>query len=127
MKICLCCEYTNIQKKIELGFYTRVIILFMSLWQEYAKAFLIHSFTITGISTYLRKIALRLKLKKVIERQGDQYIIKTLSTFRNYAISFKIGQEFEEFTKGLDNRHIKVRTDVVNVPLKGVCMKHETC
>ncbi|XP_043978822.1 retinoid-binding protein 7a [Gambusia affinis] len=60
-----------------------------------------------GISIYLRKIALRLKLRKVIEQQGDQYIIKTLSTFRNYAISFKIGQEFEEFTKGLDNGHIK--------------------
>ncbi|MEQ2198344.1 hypothetical protein XENOCAPTIV_011528 [Xenoophorus captivus] len=60
-----------------------------------------------GISVYLRKIALRLKLRKVIEQQGDQYIIKTLSTFKNYTISFKIGQEFEEFTKGLDNRHMK--------------------
>ncbi|KAM4738362.1 retinoid-binding protein 7a [Anableps anableps] len=60
-----------------------------------------------GISAYLRKIALKLKLRKVIEQQGDQYIIKTLSTFRNYTISFKTGQEFEEFTKGLDNRHIK--------------------
>ncbi|XP_054905519.1 retinoid-binding protein 7a [Poeciliopsis prolifica] len=60
-----------------------------------------------GISVHLRKIALRLKLRKVIEQHGDQYIVKTLSTFRNYAISFKIGQEFDEFTKGLDNRHIK--------------------
>ncbi|XP_047233557.1 retinoid-binding protein 7a isoform X2 [Girardinichthys multiradiatus] len=60
-----------------------------------------------GVSVYLRKIALRLKLRKVIEQQGDQYIIKTLSTFKNYTISFKIDQEFEEFTKGLDNRHMK--------------------
>lgn len=60
-----------------------------------------------GIGVYLRKIALRLKLRKVIEQQGDQYIVKTLSTFKNYTISFNIGQEFEEFTKGLDNRHIK--------------------
>ncbi|XP_073327019.1 retinoid-binding protein 7a [Pagrus major] len=60
-----------------------------------------------GVSPCLRKIALKLKLKKVIEQQGDQLIIKTLSTFRNYTISFRVGQEFEEFTKGLDNRHLK--------------------
>ncbi|XP_040010018.1 nicotinamide/nicotinic acid mononucleotide adenylyltransferase 1-like [Xiphias gladius] len=60
-----------------------------------------------GISPYLRKIALKLKLRKVIEQQGDQYIIKTASTFRNYTISFRVGQEFEEFTQGLDNIHVK--------------------
>ncbi|XP_067449707.1 nicotinamide/nicotinic acid mononucleotide adenylyltransferase 1 [Thunnus thynnus] len=60
-----------------------------------------------GVSAYLRKIALRLKMRKVIEQQGDQFIIKTSSTFRNYTISFRVGQEFEEFTKGLDNRHVK--------------------
>lgn len=60
-----------------------------------------------GVSVYIRKIALRLKLKKVIEQQGDLYIIKTLSTFRNYTVSFGVGQEFEEFTQGLDNRHVK--------------------
>ncbi|XP_044068844.1 retinoid-binding protein 7a [Siniperca chuatsi] len=60
-----------------------------------------------GISPCLRKIALKLKLRKVIEQRGDQYIIKTTSTFRNYTISFRVGEEFEEFTKGLDNRHVK--------------------
>ncbi|KAM8754552.1 retinoid-binding protein 7a [Acanthopagrus schlegelii] len=60
-----------------------------------------------GVSPPLRKIALKLKLKKMIEQQGDQYIIKTLSTFRNYTISFRVGQEFKEFTQGLDNRHLK--------------------
>uniref|UniRef100_A0A7N8YQS9 Cellular retinoic acid-binding protein 1 n=1 Tax=Mastacembelus armatus TaxID=205130 RepID=A0A7N8YQS9_9TELE len=55
----------------------------------------------------LRKIALKLKLKKVIEQQGDEYIIKTTSTFRNYTVSFRMGQEFEEFTRGLDNRNVK--------------------
>ncbi|XP_053173749.1 retinoid-binding protein 7a [Scomber japonicus] len=60
-----------------------------------------------GISVYLRKIALRLKFRKVIEQQGDQFIIKTTTTFRNYTISFRVGQVFEEFTKGLDNRHVK--------------------
>uniref|UniRef100_A0A7N9AW66 Cellular retinoic acid-binding protein 1 n=1 Tax=Mastacembelus armatus TaxID=205130 RepID=A0A7N9AW66_9TELE len=60
-----------------------------------------------GISPQLRKIALKLKLKKVIEQQGDEYIIKTTSTFRNYTVSFRMGQEFEEFTRGLDNRNVK--------------------
>ncbi|XP_070766031.1 retinoid-binding protein 7a [Enoplosus armatus] len=60
-----------------------------------------------GIGHNLRKIALKLKLKKVIELQGDLYIIKTASTFKNYTISFRVGQEFDEFTKGLDNRHVK--------------------
>lgn len=60
-----------------------------------------------GISPSLRKIALKLKFRKIIEMQGDQFKIKTTSTFRNYTISFKVGQEFEEFTKGLDNRHVK--------------------
>ncbi|XP_067384092.1 retinoid-binding protein 7a isoform X3 [Channa argus] len=60
-----------------------------------------------GIGPNLQKIALKLKLKKVIEQKGDQYIIKTASTFRNYIITFRVGQHFEEFTKGLDNRRVK--------------------
>ncbi|XP_075898555.1 retinoid-binding protein 7a [Nelusetta ayraudi] len=60
-----------------------------------------------GISTSLRKIAQMLKMRKVIEQKGDQCIIKTCSTFRNYSISFRVGQEFEEFTEGQDNRHVK--------------------
>lgn len=60
-----------------------------------------------GIGPYLRKIAVKLKLRKIIEQQGDQFIIKTTSTFRNYSISFRVGQEFAEFTKGLDDRHVK--------------------
>uniref|UniRef100_A0A8C8A3J5 Cellular retinoic acid-binding protein 1 n=1 Tax=Oryzias sinensis TaxID=183150 RepID=A0A8C8A3J5_9TELE len=60
-----------------------------------------------GISPCLRKIALKLKLRKVIEQHGDQYVIKTVSPLRNYTFSFKLNQEFEEFTQRLDNRHVK--------------------
>lgn len=60
-----------------------------------------------GISRPVRKIALKLKQRKVIEQQGDQYIIKTISTIKNYTISFRVGQENGEFTQGLDNRHVK--------------------
>lgn len=81
------------------------------LWQIYAVVIICVTpidFSIPGIGPYLRKIALRLKLKKVIEQQGDLYVIKTVSTFKNYTFSFKLNQEFEEFTQGLDNRHVKV-------------------
>lgn len=62
----------------------------------------------TGINQCTRKIALKLKHRKVIEQVGDQYIVKTLSTFRNYTFSFRVNEEFEEFAKGLDGRHCKV-------------------
>nr|XP_061832873.1 nicotinamide/nicotinic acid mononucleotide adenylyltransferase 1-like isoform X2 [Nerophis lumbriciformis] len=59
------------------------------------------------INPCLRQIALKLKLKKVIDQQGDQCTIKTCSVLRNYTLSFTVCQEFEEFTMGLDNRHMK--------------------
>ncbi|XP_059184797.1 retinoid-binding protein 7 [Centropristis striata] len=57
-----------------------------------------------GIDFATRKIASLLKPQKVIKQDGDCFIIQTFSTFRNYEISFKIGEEAEEVTKGLDNR-----------------------
>ena len=63
---------------------------------------------LSGIGDTTRKIALKLKQKKVIEVQGDRYTITSLSTFRKYIVSFKVGQTFEESTKGLDSRRCKV-------------------
>ncbi|KAG7323635.1 hypothetical protein KOW79_013337 [Hemibagrus wyckioides] len=60
-----------------------------------------------GIGSSMRKIALKLKQHKVIEQVNDKYVIKTLSTFRNYAFSFRVDEEFDEHTKGLDNRNCK--------------------
>ncbi|KPP72645.1 retinoid-binding protein 7-like [Scleropages formosus] len=57
-----------------------------------------------GIDFATRKIAGMLKPQKVIEQDGDSFTIKTLTTFRSYSFSFKIGEECEEVTKGLDNR-----------------------
>ncbi|KAM3824261.1 nicotinamide/nicotinic acid mononucleotide adenylyltransferase 1-like isoform 2-T4 [Vipera latastei] len=51
-----------------------------------------------------RKIANMLKPQKEIKQQGDFFCIKTTSTFRNYFVEFKIGEEFDEDNKGLDNR-----------------------
>ncbi|CAN9512013.1 unnamed protein product [Ophioblennius macclurei] len=57
-----------------------------------------------GIDFATRKIAARLKPQKVIKQEGDAFTIQTFSTFRNYECSFKVGEEFQDVTKGLDNR-----------------------
>ncbi|KAM9442794.1 retinol-binding protein 2-like [Salvelinus alpinus] len=54
-----------------------------------------------------RKIAAHLTQTKVIVQNGDKFETKTLSTFRNYEVNFTVGEEFEEVTKGLDNRTIQ--------------------
>ncbi|KAL6467753.1 hypothetical protein MHYP_G00234300 [Metynnis hypsauchen] len=54
-----------------------------------------------------RKIAAHLSQTKVIVQNGDKFETKTLSTFRNYEVNFTVGEEFEEHTKGLDNRVVK--------------------
>ncbi|XP_072544397.1 retinol-binding protein 2b [Salminus brasiliensis] len=62
---------------------------------------------VLGIDFATRKIALLLSQTKVIIQDGDKFVIKTLSTFRNYERGFTIGEEMEEYTKGLDNRVVK--------------------
>lgn len=64
----------------------------------------------TDIDFATRKIANHLKQTKEIIQQGDNFKTKTLSTFRNYEVNYTIGEEFEEHTKGLDNRVVKVET-----------------
>ncbi|XP_063079781.1 retinol-binding protein 2a [Engraulis encrasicolus] len=54
-----------------------------------------------------RKIAVHLTQTKVMVQDGDRFETKTLSTFRNYEVNFTVGEEFEEYTKGLDNRTVK--------------------
>ncbi|XP_030634657.1 retinol-binding protein 2 [Chanos chanos] len=54
-----------------------------------------------------RKIAKHLSQTKVIVQNGDKFETKTLSTFRNYEVNFTVGEEFEEHTKGLDNRVVR--------------------
>ncbi|XP_006900405.1 PREDICTED: retinol-binding protein 2 [Elephantulus edwardii] len=54
-----------------------------------------------------RKIAQHLTQTKIIEQDGDIFKTKTNSTFRNYEVNFTVGEEFDEHTKGLDNRQVK--------------------
>ncbi|NXV70846.1 RET7 protein, partial [Atlantisia rogersi] len=62
---------------------------------------------VQGIDFATRKIAKMLKPQKVIKQDGDSFYIHTTSTFRDYLLQFKIGEEFEEDNKGLDNRKCK--------------------
>jgi hypothetical protein len=62
-----------------------------------------------GIDFATRKIAKLLKPQKVIEQNGDSFTIQTCSSLRNYLVKFKVGEEFEEDNKGLDNRKCTVR------------------
>lgn len=55
-----------------------------------------------------RKVAKHLKQTKEIIQDGDNFKTKTLSTLRNYELNYTVGVEFEEHTKGLDNRVVKV-------------------
>ncbi|XP_056466899.1 retinol-binding protein 2-like [Gadus chalcogrammus] len=54
-----------------------------------------------------RKIAAHLTQTKIIVQKGDVFETMTQSTFRNYEVNFTVGVEFDEYTKGLDNRTVK--------------------
>ncbi|CAI9560754.1 unnamed protein product, partial [Staurois parvus] len=60
-----------------------------------------------GIDIVTRNLAKFVKPQKVIEQDGDSFIIRTLSSVRSYRVQFTLGQEFDEDTKGLDNRKCK--------------------
>lgn len=86
-----------------------LIVLFLLPFREHkVKSLILLSFWHAGIDFATRKIASLLKPQKVIKQEGDSFTIRTLSTFRNYQVSFKIGEEFTEETKGLDNRSCQV-------------------
>ncbi|XP_060899711.1 uncharacterized protein nmnat3 [Labrus mixtus] len=62
---------------------------------------------VLNIDFATRKIAISLSQTKVVTQNGDKFDFKTLSTLRNYELSFTVEVEFDEYTKGLDNRNIK--------------------
>lgn len=70
--------------------------------------FFLNTLSLSDIDFATRKIAAHLSQTKVFVQNGDKFETKTLSTFRNYEVNFTVGEEFEEHTKGLDNRVVKV-------------------
>lgn len=75
--------------------------------------FFLSFFFFADIDLVTRKIAVHLSQTKVIIQEEDKLTIKTLSTFRNYEISLTIGEEFDEYSKGLDNRMLKVGMNIL--------------
>ncbi|XP_058407995.1 retinoid-binding protein 7 [Diceros bicornis minor] len=67
-----------------------------------------------GIDFATRKIAKLLKPQKVIEQNGDSFTIHRYSSLRNYLVQFKVGEEFDEDNKGLDNRKCKEKTQALH-------------
>ncbi|XP_034050858.1 fatty acid binding protein 7, brain, a [Thalassophryne amazonica] len=66
-------------------------------FDEYMKAL--------GVSFATRQVGNVTKPTVVISQDGDKVVVKTLSTFKNTEISFKLGEEFDEVTA--DDRHVK--------------------
>ncbi len=65
-------------------------------------------FTLIDIDFAIRKIAAHLTPVKTFIQDGENFVIKTQSAFKSYELSFTVGVEKEEFTKGFDNRMLKV-------------------
>ncbi|XP_026113129.1 fatty acid binding protein 7, brain, a [Carassius auratus] len=58
-----------------------------------------------GVGFATRQVGNVTKPTIVISHEDDKVVIKTLSTFKNTEISFKLGEEFDETTA--DDRHVK--------------------
>ncbi|XP_044137980.1 retinoid-binding protein 7 [Bufo gargarizans] len=74
-----------------------------------------------GIDLLTRNLAKLIKPQKIIEQSGDSFVIRTLSSLRNYRVQFTLGEEFDEDTKGLDNRKCKTLVNLDNGRL--VCVQ----
>uniref|UniRef100_A0A673KSC5 Retinol binding protein 1, cellular, tandem duplicate 1 n=1 Tax=Sinocyclocheilus rhinocerous TaxID=307959 RepID=A0A673KSC5_9TELE len=61
-----------------------------------------------NVNVAIRKIAVLLQPDKYITENRDHFIIKNVSTFKNYNMDFVVGQEFEEDLGPVDGRNCMV-------------------
>lgn len=67
----------------------------------------------SGVNFALRQIASRTKPSQVVSVDADGTItFKTLSTFKNVEVKFKLDEEFEQVT--IDDRKTKVGEHLAN-------------
>ncbi|MGH0127706.1 UNVERIFIED_CONTAM: hypothetical protein FKN15_021536 [Acipenser sinensis] len=59
---------------------------------------------VPDVNIALRKIVCLLSPDKEIIQNGDQMTIRTLTTFRNYVMEFRLGAEFREDLGAVDGR-----------------------
>lgn len=62
---------------------------------------------------------------KDITENGDHFIIKTVSTFKNYDMDFVDGQEFEEDLGAVDGRKCMVSVPTSRRIYESLMMKRE--
>ncbi|KAK1792906.1 hypothetical protein P4O66_001637 [Electrophorus voltai] len=67
-------------------------------FDEYMKAL--------GVGFATRQVGNVTKPTIVISQEGEKVVVKTLSTFKNTEISFKLGEDFDETTA--DDRNVKI-------------------
>lgn len=60
-----------------------------------------------GVGFATRQVGSMTKPTTIISIEGDVITLKTVSTFKNTEINFKLGEEFDENTA--DDRKVKVR------------------
>lgn len=60
---------------------------------------------IIGVGLVLRKMGNTVSPTLELTKEGDEYTLHTVSTFKSTAIKFKLGEEFDEET--LDGRKVK--------------------
>lgn len=72
-----------------------------------------------GVNFATRKAGGIVKPNVIISKKGDQYCLKTESTFTNTEISFKLDEEFDETTA--DNRKTKTKVTCDN----GALIQHQ--
>uniref|UniRef100_A0A671QFX8 Lipocalin/cytosolic fatty-acid binding domain-containing protein n=1 Tax=Sinocyclocheilus anshuiensis TaxID=1608454 RepID=A0A671QFX8_9TELE len=63
-----------------------------------------------NLENYLKALDIDFAIRKIAD--GDNFVIKTQSAFKSYELSFTIGVEKEELTKGFDKRMLKVYIQV---------------
>lgn len=65
-----------------------------------------------GVGLVLRKIAANVKPNMILERNGDEWILKGVSSVKTKITKFKMGEEFEDET--MDGRKVRATFTIEN-------------
>uniref|UniRef100_A0A670JPX4 Retinol binding protein 2 n=1 Tax=Podarcis muralis TaxID=64176 RepID=A0A670JPX4_PODMU len=102
------CNTPHTHPKSRKSYWAHIILLFINVCLKLIRPIVnIFIGVSAGIGLATRKIANHLTQTKEIIQEGNHFKTKTLSTFRNYEVNYTVGEEFEEHTKGLDDRVVK--------------------
>ena len=69
-----------------------------------------------GVGMVMAKLGSTARPTLTINVDGDQWTVKSETTFKTNFITFKLGEEFDEVT--VDDRHMKVQIRSIHLKLK---------